>query len=609
MEQGNQMQQFLRGPLTRRQMLRQALALGVGVSGAALLAACGGGGNATPTAAPAQATQAPAQQASPTTGGTSMGSPTAAATAGVTPSAAATATGQKFTIEPAKHKGGTLIEGSFVDAKTLNPVLVSDTASSAVSSLIFEGIVFVDPQTVLPQGKLAEKWDISSDGITYTFTLRQGITWQDGQPLTANDVKFTYDMLMNKDTKSPRTAELTERIKSVDVVDDRTIKFTLNAPAAPFLVSNTVYGIIPQHILKDVQPANLAQDPFSTGQKGRTIGTGPFMFEEWVKDDHITLVKNPKYWQGEPNLDRYIYKVVPDSNVVAQQLKTGEIDYGGIDPSQVQDIKSQPNLNVVVYDTFSFTFYSYQLDPQKTTLFQEKEVRQALLYALDREAMIKSIRLGYGRVAVGTMPVLSWAYNPDAIKLKYEYNPDKAKQLLDQAGWTPGPDGIRQKNGKRLSFTVYTNAGNKIREQYVAVFQEQWKKIGVECKPQTEEWNAFLNRITGSKDFEMFLVGFVWDVDPDQSTMWKSSAYEGGFNMNKYSNPQVDQLLDEAIKTTDVQKRKELYTQMQNIIMEDLPNAILDFPQAIAVVNKRVHNLFPNAVDDRFNAHQWWVES
>ncbi|MBX6343310.1 MAG: ABC transporter substrate-binding protein, partial [Thermomicrobiaceae bacterium] len=252
--------------------------------------------------------------------------------------------------------------------------------------------------------------------------------------LTANDVKFTYDLFMNKATKSPRTSEMTERIKTVEVVDDHTVKFTLNAPAAPFLVDQMVYGIVPQHVLKDVDPAKLAQDPFSTGQKGRTIGTGPFMFEEWVKDDHLTLAKNPKYWQGEPNLDRYVYKVVPDANVVAQQLKTGEIDYGAIEPSQVEDIRSQPGVNVVVYDTFSFTFYAYQLDPAKSQLFQEKEVRQALLYALDRESMIKAIRLGYGKVAVGTMPVLSWAYNPDAIKNKYEYNPDKAKQLLDQAG-------------------------------------------------------------------------------------------------------------------------------------------------------------------------------
>jgi peptide/nickel transport system substrate-binding protein len=563
----------------------------------ALLAACRRAEEAAPTQPAGVTTPAP----SPTAAEVETPAPTPAATLVGTPSFS--------NPEEARNKGGSLIEGSFADAKTLNPILVSDTASGAIADLLFNPVITVDPETTSPIGELADKWEISDDGLIYTFTLRDGVTFHDGEPLTADDVKFTYDLFMNEATGSPRTAEMTERIKTVEVVDERTVRFTLNFPVAPFLVDQMTFGIVPQHILQDVDPAQLAQDPFSTGQKGRTIGTGPFMFEEWVKDDHITLVKNPNYWEGEPNLDQYIWKVVPDATVVAQQLKTGEIDYGDIEPSQLEDMRLQPNVNIYKYDTFDFTFYAYQLDPEKTTLFQEKEVRQPLLYALDRQAMIDAIRFGVGQVAIGTMPVLSWAYAPDQIKLKYEHDPEKAKQLLDQAGWVPGPDGIRQKNGQRLAFTVYTNAGNKIREQYVAVFQEQWRQIGVECTPQTEEWNAFLDRITGTKDFEMFLVGFVWGVDPDQSTMWKCSAYEGGFNMNKYCNPEVDRLLDQALKITDQERRKELYIEMQNLLMEDLPSAILDFPQAIAVVNKRVHNLFPNDVDDRYNAHQWWVES
>lgn len=596
MDENRLLRQILRGRQSRRQVLRRAAALGFSASTmSALLAACRRAEEATPTQPAGVTTPAP----SPTTA--EVATPTPAVTPAETPSFS--------NPEEARNKGGTLIEGSFADAKTVNPILVSDTASGAIADLLFNPVVTVDPDTTSPIGELADGWEISDDGLVYTFTLRDGVTFHDGEPLTADDVKFTYDLFMNEATGSPRTAEMTERIKSVEVVDKRTVRYTLNFPVAPFLVDQMTFGIVPQHVLQDVDPAQLAQDPFSTGQKGRTIGTGPFMFEEWVKDDHITLVKNPSYWKGEPNLDQYIWKVVPDATVVAQQLKTGEIDYGGIEPSQLEDMLAQPNVNIHLYDTFVFTFYAYQLDPEKSTIFQEKEVRQALLYALDRQAMIDAIRFGIGKVAVGTMPTLSWAYAPDQIKLKYEYDPEKAKQLLDQAGWTPGPDGIRQKNGQRLAFTVYTNAGNKIREQYVAVFQEQWKQIGVECTPQTEEWNAFLDRITGTKDFEMFLVGFQWGVDPDQSTMWKCSAYEGGFNMNKYCNPEVDRLLDEALKITDQEKRKELYIEMQNILVEDLPSAILDFPQAIAVVNKRVHNLFPNAVNVRINAHQWWVES
>lgn len=587
--------------VSRRTLLRRAAALGVSmpvVGG--LLAACGGGGDDEATTAP-QATQAGGGGATP--GATEA--PSGDSTPATTPSSEAGA----FEYEEPQNKGGQIIEGTFADAKTVNPVLVSDTSSGRITDLIFNSVITPDVETTEPKGELAESWEISEDGLTYTFTLRSGVTFHDGEPLTAEDVKFTYDLLMNPASNSPRTAELTERIESIEVTDESTVVFTLKNPTAPFLVSNMVYGIVPQHILQDVDPAELAQHEFSVGTKGVTIGTGPFQFEEWIKDDHMTLVKYPDYWEGEPNIDRFIYKVVPDQTVAVQQLKTGEIDFGPINEASYEEMKAQENVKVFEYDTFTFTFYAYQLDPEKTTLFQDKRVRQALFYALDREAMIEAIRFGLGEVAHGTMPLISWAYNPDGLEIKYEYDPDKAKQLLDEAGWVPGPDGIREKDGQRLAFSVYTNAGNQVREQYITVFQQAWKEIGVECTPKTEEWNAFLDRITGSKDFEMFLVGFQWDVDPDQTTMWATEAYEGGFNMNKYSNPQVDELLKQGLLTTDQEERKRIYTEMQNILQDELPSPVLDFPKAIAGVNKRVHNLWPNAVDTTFNAHQWWVDA
>ncbi len=539
-------------------------------------------------------------------GGHRQSDAAAATTAAATPTQAAAGLGP---IEPAKNKGGQVIEGTFADAKTVNSILSTDTSSNEVISLMFNSVMMVDPSNVAPKGELASKFDVSSDGITYTFTLRDGVKWHDGQTFSAQDVKFTYDLAMNPKTNSPRTSELTERVASFEATDDKTVTVKLKSPNAAFLVSNMIYNIIPQHVLKDVDPAALAQDAFSTGQKGRTIGTGPFMFSEWVKDDHMTLTKFDGYWEGTPNLDKYIYKVVPDQNVLVQQLKTGEIDFGQIPESSVQEMSARNDVKVVQYDTFSFTFYAYQLDTAKTTLFQEAAVRQALFYALDRKAMIDAIRYGIGQVAVGTMPVLSWAYNPDGITNKYPFDQTKAKKLLDDAGWKAGSDGIRAKNGTKLSFDMYTNSGNKVREQYLTVMQQQWKQIGVDMTPKTEEWNAFLNRITGTKDYQVFLVGFSWDTDPDQTTMWSTDSYTGGFNMNKYSNPKVDDLLKQGLATTDHAKRKDIYTQMQNILMDDLPSPITDFPKGIYVVNNRAHNIFPNAVDIPFNAHQWWVNA
>jgi peptide/nickel transport system substrate-binding protein len=369
-----------------------------------------------------------------------------------------------------------------------------------------------------------------------------------------------------------------------------------------------MYAIVPQAILGNVPVAEIKQHPFSTGDPKASVGTGPFKFMEWVKDDHMTIVKNPTYFRGEPALDKYIFKVVKDANVVVASLKTGEGDYGGITAAFWDEMQKQANINALKFDTYSFTFYSYQLDTTKTTIFQDKGVRQALMYALDREAMVQAILLNLGVTAQGTMPTLSFAYQPDKLKTKYSYDVKKAEALLDEAGWKKGADGIRAKDGKKLQFTLWTNAGNKTREQYVTVMQQQWKAIGVDATPKTEEWNAFLTRITETHDFEMYLVGFSWGIDPDQTTMWKTDSFTGGFNMNKYTNKQVDLLCDQGLSELDTDKRKAIYLDLQNIIMDEIPNGILDFPQSTVAVNKRCKNFFPNAINLRWNAHNWWVE-
>lgn len=510
--------------------------------------------------------------------------------------------------EAPQNQGGQIVEGAFSDAETMNAILTQDTASSRVIDMMTKSLIISHPITTEPTPELAVSWDITDDGLEYTFNLRDDATWHDGEDLTAEDVVFTYETHMHEDTGSPRFSELTSRIETVEALDDHTVQFNMSQPASPFLLQNCVYGIVPQHVLGDVEPADIASHPFSTGEQGTTIGCGPFQFEEWVSGDYVTLVKYENFYGGEPNIDQWIRRIVPDQTVLAQQVSTGEVDYGAIQESDFESLDEQENINVTQYDTFNFTFYAYQLNPERTELFQEPEVRQALVYGLDRQSMVQAIRFGIGEVARGTMPIPSWAYNPDALERDYSYDPDRAREMLDEAGWVEGDDGIRERDGQRFSFEVHTNAGNEIREQYVAVMQEQWREIGVECVPQTEEWNAFLDRITGTRDFDMFLVGFSWSVDPHQESMWHTDSAQGGFNMNEYSNPEVDDLLAQALETTDQDERTEIYTEMQNILLEDVPSVILDFPQGIYGVNQRVHNIFPNDVWFTANSHEWWVE-
>lgn len=625
--------------LSRRDFMRLSAA---GVSAAtltALLAACGGetpattapaastapstGASAAPSAAPSTAASAaPSTAATAASGGAASTATRAAGTAtraAGTPAAGGSASagypsgGKYSTLQPVGKKGGRIIEGNVTEVKTFNGMVSSDTSSSAMISMMFNSLLGLNPDTALPYPDLAtevpsrENGGIAQDGLTYTFKLRNDVKWHDGTQFTAKDVVYTYTTMQKKELGSQRTTELNDRVESITAPDNNTVVFKMKKIVAPFLTSN-MYAIVPEHILKDVAADQIKAHPFSTGDAKATIGTGPFKFGSYTKGDNVTLVKNPNYFRGEPALDQYILKVVKDGTVLVAQLKTGEVDFGGITAALYEEMTKQANVNAVKYDTYSFSFYTYQLDTAKTDLFQEKAVRQALAYALDREAMLKAIQFGLGTIGAGTEPVLSWAYAPDQITTKYTYDPNKANQLLDQAGWVKGSDGIRAKGGKRLSFTIWGQSGSPVIDGYMASMQQLWRAIGVECTPKNEEFSSLVARLTESYDFEMVIVGFSWGVDPDQSTMWATESYKGGFNLNKYSNPQVDQIVKQALSELDQEKRKQLYIQMQNIIADEAPSVILYFTQTPAAVNKRVHNLFPNAVSVRWNSHTWWVD-
>jgi len=598
--------------LSRRYFLSGAAV----AAGTAILAACGGSATEAPkattasgaTTAPAAATTSAAPAATASTGSAAAkpAGTTAAASAPVGVPAAAATTGKvKSQIDTAGiKKGGSMIEAQFSDVRTFNPVLVGDTTSGLITGLIYDGLVYTDPDTLQPAPLLATKWEVGPDNKTYTFTLQEGVKWHDGQPFTADDVKFSYDAYMNPDTGTQRAGTLKERIASVTVKDPQTVVFTLKNIIAPFLVSNCSYGIVAKHLFENVTPKDWRTNDYSTT---KPIGTGPFKFKEYAQGDHVTLVGNPDYFRGATALNQYIFKVVKDGTVLVQQLKTGEVDFGSVSPELYDDTAKSANLNVVDYDTFGFTYFGYNLDPAKTTLFQDVKVRQALFYAVDRDAIVKKLFAGHGVVAIGTEPMLSWAYQPDKITTKYNFDPKKAAQLLDDAGWKAGSDGIRAKDGKRLSFSMWTNSGNKTRENYLLVLQDAWKAIGVEMKPQFEEFSVYLDRINKNFDFEMFLVGFSWGTDPDQQTMWDSKQHGSGFNSYNYNNPKVDQLLADGLHTLDQEKRKAIYLDMQNAVLADAPAMVSDFPKGIVAVNKRVKNRIPNAVSTTFNAHQWYV--
>lgn len=502
-------------------------------------------------------------------------------------------------------KGGTIIVGAGGDVTAFNPVTEGNVVTNSQMPLLFDALVFPDPDTLQPTPNLATKWDISPDSKTFTFTLKQGVKWHDGQPFTADDVKFAYELYMNPDSGSIRAASLSQNIASIAVKDPQTVVFTLKDVVASFMTIDAAYGLVPKHLLDSIAPKDFKMSEFSLR---KPVGTGPFKFKQQILGDRVEFTGNPDYHRGATALDSYIYKVVKDNAVTVQQLKTGELDFASVALEFADDAKKQANLNVVDYDTFTMLIQGYNVDPAKgPAIFQDVAVRQALCYAIDRETIAKKIYNGYATVAVGTEAPVTWAYQPDKITTKYEYDPKKSVQLLDGAGWKAGTDGIRAKDGKRLSFTLYTVSGSTSTASHMQVVQEAWKGIGVEMKLQFEEGALVVTRASKSFDYDMFFFGFTTTPEPDQTRYWASNQHGPGANYYGYNNPKVDDLLMQGIRTLDIEKRKAIYVQAQNLIVADVPGFVSHFVKGIGGVNKRVKNLVPNAVNTNFNGYQWYV--
>ena len=502
-------------------------------------------------------------------------------------------------------KGGHVVEGNITDIRTLNSMLSSDTASNQVIGLMFDGLLNQKKNGDLIGAIAQDVPKPSSDGLTYTFKLRDNLKWSDGQAITADDVKFTYALAYDpqyKDFASPRRGDLSKYIASIDTPDPKTVVVKTTQVFAPFLASHGLYGILPKHVLGTLDGKAMNSAEFNSAP---TVVNGPFKFKSWDKGQQVTLERNDSYWGGAPYLDQWIVKVLPDSVALTNQLKTGELDIGPVDPGQFDNLKTTESVTTTEFPVPTFTFYAYNLNPDTKAgkLFGDKAVRQALLFALNRKQIVDAVFFGHGKVANSVEPPTSWAYK-DKPKILYTFDKAKAESLLDGAGWAKGADGIRAKGGLKLKFDMITNAGNKQRESMLQVMQQSWKDIGVEATPSLIQFPQLVSQIVNIRTFDVFLVGFNWSNDPDEAPLYHSrNAVPGGFNGADFKNDQVDSILDKA-------KRKQLYEQFQDIMSEEVPSPVVLFNSGIYGWNKRVQGTdfgSFNQFGSRPWAHSVWV--
>jgi peptide/nickel transport system substrate-binding protein len=576
--------EFLAGKLDRRGLMQRALVLGI---------------SAASVTAFMRGIPASAQDASP------VASPTGDLSfTSITAAQYNDQLRQAFNFEEVGNAGGTVINGDLSSSPitTTNPVLGDNSPTNPVLALMFETLLGSSPIDGQYVPGLADHWEIAPDGKTYTFTLRDGVTWHDGTPLTADDVIFSLDAQANPDTGSAYTSAFNDTVASYSKIDDKTVEMVAtNVMAQVVFLGNSYAPIVSKKLWENVAPADWGTDPGSTGEDGtRIIGTGPFKFSEFDSSQGVLrMAKNESYYDQVPNVDEFIFQPWPDDTAAIEALRAGQIDfYEAVPAADVASLQSEDGLDVAIYDTFSFSFYAYNLLPEHTTLFQDVRTRQALAYAIDRQSIVDNILLGFGEVAQGSQPVLSVAYAPDQIRTHYDYDPDKAKSLLADAGWADSDgDGVLELDGQKLEFEVMYGSGSAQSDQIVAYIQEAWKAVGANMTPNPVSFgDVLIPAITDSRDYQIAFLGFNWDATGDQSAMFSSTSYPSSFNMNGYSNPDVDELNSEANATIDPDARVKLLIESANLVNEDLPVNVMWFTKQRTGYNLRMHNYFPNSL-------------
>lgn len=468
-----------------------------------------------------------------------------------------------------------LIISSIGDASYLNPVLAQDSASSDINGLVFNGLIKYNRDLQGFVGDLAESWEIRpGPEPEITFHLRRGVLWHDGKPFTAEDVKFTFDKIMDEKTQTVRRSDY-ELVKKVEVVDPYTFRVIYKQPFSPGLGTWGI-GILPKHLLEkeDINTSSFNRNP---------VGTGPFRFVEWVSDEKIVLEANPRYFEGRPHLDRIIYRIIPETSLSEMELLTKGVDYYGVLPHQYRRMSEIPFLKIYSQPSLAYTYIGYNL---RNPLFQDKRVRQALTHAIHREEIVQYVLYGFGKVISGPFPSHLWYYNPHVKPLPYD--PQKAKKLLAEAGWQDSDgDGVLDKEGKPFRFKLITNSGNDIRRDVGVLVQRQLRELGIDVIFETYEWSVFLKNFINAKHFDACILGWSLSPDPDDYMIWHSSQIEKGFNFISYVNPEADRLWEEGRKEYDLERRRKIYWRIHELIAEDQPYTFLFSPIGISALQRK----------------------
>ncbi|SFJ81492.1 peptide/nickel transport system substrate-binding protein [Paenibacillus sp. UNC496MF] len=568
-------------------MKKRILTLSTAIlASAILLAACGNNGNNN------------GSNAGTANGGANSANQAAAGNSSNTaaPDAAGDATGtiqasdMSKLPDTAKSRTDTIIVGLTDPSGAFTPYFQQSGYDGNVSSLLYTSLVTVDDKG-LPVPGLAEKWDVSADNLTYTYHLRKDLKFSDGSPLTADDVAFTWTILYDKsydgdsqvntlhvkggeDYKAGKATS----VSGIKVIDPQTISVTLDKPNASALtmlgsdvLSKAYYG-------KDYKQGDLG---YMKKLSGSPLGNGPYKLEKFIPGQEVRMVANENYFAGKPKTEHFIYKT--SEGDTWQYLETGEVDYASFTATKenLDKLKALGFVNILPYTPSNYGYI--QLNLQHPAL-QDKLVRQALTYGLDRQSIYVDANQGAGQIANIPAPPVSWAYTEDGIN-PYKYDPDKAKELLDQAGWKVGAGGIREKDGKALTIH-YLGSKSPASDIFIAVAKQDYEALGIKFEPEVfADFNALVSKVEGG-DYDLASFSTSLLTDPSDGLLQFVDGEIPGYNDAKFK-----ELYDKGLATSNIDERKAVYKELFQYLNDELPIIFTSYKKSVYAYNGRIQNL------------------
>jgi len=477
--------------------------------------------------------------------------------------------------------GGTVIIGATGDFDSFNELNAADSdALQIIQYMLFMSLTALDENLQFaPQ--LAASWALAPGDTLLTFKLRKDVFWTDGVPTTAHDVLFTYQLAIDTTVAYPASSRF-DQTRKVEIVDDHTIRFHFKQPY-PDALFDTQMPILPKHILEKIPREKIAECEFNR----KPIGNGPFKLAEWQANQRVVFEANPEHALGRPKLDRVVFQIIPDATVLLTNLVTGAVDVvSSLSPLSFKQVEQNTSLQKLRYAGRNYAFIAWN----NTRPLLTPRVRQALTHAIDKQEIINTLLEGCAQPAIGPLLSFNWAYDKNLRDIPFD--PAAAQNLLQQEGWRDSNgDGILDKHGKKLEFTLKTNADNQLRRDIAVMVQAQLRKIGVQAKIEAVEWNLLLNQVFERRDFDGFISAWDADFAVNPASLWHSEAIANGYNIVSYRNARVDSLLDKARAIVDRRAAEPLWHEFQKIIVEDSPYTFLFAQERLAAVNRRVRNV------------------